>query len=104
MVMKSQLEFLQEAIQLIKENPQCKVLFFVSNSELCEDEDMYTAHEISVIEKDYLYDNGFNLIVGIDNIIDEIEDSTETDITEEEAIRKSKEVILIYTKAARLDI
>lgn len=94
--MKTQLEFLKEAVALAEQNPTLKI-HFASSDEHCEDKS-WTQQHISKVEKTWYYSYDEDIFLDIDDVMDHYEYLGE-EITEEEAKSRMEEVILIYTDA-----
>ena len=94
--MKSQIEFLKDAVALAQQNPKLKI-HFASSDEHCEDKS-WTQQHITKVEKTWYYIDNEEIFLNIDDVIDHHEYLGE-EITEEDAKAKMEEVILIYTCA-----
>jgi hypothetical protein len=94
--MKTQLEFLKEAVVLAEQNPTLKIII-ASSDEHCEDK-AWTQHHITKVEKTDYFCCEEEIFLDVDDVIDHLE-SLGVEITEEQAQEKLEEVILIYTNA-----
>jgi len=94
--MKTQLEFLKEAVALAEQNPESKI-HFASSDEHCEDKS-WTQQHITKVEKTWYYCDDEEIFLDVDDVIDHYE-YLGVEITEEQAQEKMEEVILIYTNA-----
>lgn len=95
--MKTQLEFLKEAVALAEQNPSLKI-HFASSDEHCEDTS-WTQQHITKVEKTYYYQVDERILLDVDEVQDYFECYLDQEISDEEAVSKMEEVILIYTGA-----
>lgn len=94
--MKTQLEFLKQAVELAEQNPTLKI-HVASSDEHCEDKS-WTQHHINKVEKTWYYEYDGEIFLDIEEVVEHFEYHNQ-EITEEEAKDKMEEVILIYTNA-----
>ena len=94
--MKTQLDFLKEAVALAEQNPGLKIVI-ASSDEHCEDKS-WTAHKITKVEKTQYYCCEDEIFTDADSVVDHFEYMGE-DLSYEQAEEKMEEVILIYTYA-----
>ncbi len=94
--MKTQIEYLKEAVALAEQNPALKI-HIASSDEHCEDKS-WTQQHITKVEKTPYYCYEEEIFLDVDDVIDHFEYLGE-EITEEQAEEKMEEVILIYTSA-----
>lgn len=94
--MKTQLEFLKEAVALAEQNPTLKI-HIASSDEHCEDKS-WTQQHITKVEKTPYYCCEEEIFLDVDDVIDYF-DYLGEEMTEEQAQEKMEEVILIYTNA-----
>ena len=94
--MKTQLDFLKEAISLAEQNPTLKI-HIASSDEHCEDKS-WTQHRIANVEKTNYCCIGEEIFTSIDDVVDYF-DCLGEELTDEQAQEKMEEVILIYTNA-----
>ena len=95
--MKSQIEFLKEAVALAEQNPTLKI-HFASSDEHCEDKS-WTQQHITKVEKTLYYQDDEQIFLDVDEVVDHFECYLHQEIGYEEAEAKMEEVILIYTGA-----
>ena len=69
--MKTQLEFLKEAVALAEQNPELKI-HFASSDEHCEDKS-WTKQHITKIEKTSYYQYEEEIFVDVDELVDHLE-------------------------------
>ena len=91
---QTQLDFLKEAVLLAEQNPDIEI-FVASSDEHCDDNG-WTRHQITKVEKTLYCCVEEEIFLSAEEIVDHYEGYGE-EITEEEAVDKMKEVILIYT-------
>ncbi len=95
----TQLEYLEKAVQLKRENPGADIHICVASEEMQLDFG-WTAHEISRVELGYWYCPGTEQIyTDVDEVIEKLSDEQEREVTEEEAYNLMSPAILIYTRA-----
>ena len=92
--MKTQLEFLKEAVALAEQNPKAKI-HVAADTDCCGDFG-WTQQEITKVEKTLYYCENEQIMLDVDSVVVEF-DLRGVFITEEEARSKMEEVILIYT-------
>lgn len=93
--MKTQLDFLKEAVSLAENNPECKIRIASSN-ELCEDSS-WTEHQITKVEKSLYYQNNESIFLNAYDVVEYFEVFRDKDITEEEAKKLMEFAIIIHT-------
>jgi len=94
--MKTQLEFLKDAVKLAEANPDIEIHIAADSDELSE-EFGWTDHRITSVEKSIYCCYNEKIITDIDELIEYLEDTLDKDVTEEEALKETKQVILIRT-------
>jgi len=92
--MKTQLEFLKEAVMLAEQNPTLKI-HIASSDEHCEDKS-WTQQHITKVEKTEYYCCEEEIFLDVDDVVDHYEYMGE-ELTTEQAQEKMEEIILIYT-------
>lgn len=95
--MSKQVELLKKALELVEENPNLEIHLAVSCDEI-NDEFGWVNHKIKRVEKSPYYEKNETILTDIDEIREHFEDVEDRDVSEEEAIARSKEVILITTE------
>ena len=91
---KTQLELLKEAVLLGEQNPGIEI-FIASSDEHCDDKG-WTRQQITGVVKTLYCCIEEEIFLNVEEVIDHYEGYGE-EITEEEAVEKMKEAILIYT-------
>ena len=92
--MKTQLDFLKEAVALAEQNPGMKI-HVASSDQHCEDKS-WTQHHITRVEKTPYFCYEEEIFLDVDDVIDHFE-YLDVEITEKQAEDQMEEVILIYT-------
>jgi hypothetical protein len=96
--MKTQLEFLKEAVALAEADPDLEIIVGVASDEVCEDS-FWSKQQIIKVEKVLSWTRDENIFTGLKDIMEEMEYFLDRQVTEEEILKQSKEVIMIYTNA-----
>jgi hypothetical protein len=100
--MKTQREWLQEILRLSDENPLTEILFFVDSEAICNDWEG-TAQKILKVEIDDCYEDGEEIHVGEDDIIEhflaQLDDEDDEGLASKLFKEKAKEAIFVYLSA-----
>lgn len=98
--MKTQLDWLKEAVRLAEEHPEMKIHFAVDSEEILDDS-QWTAHFISGVEISWWWQSasGETILTDLERIADEISDRDDRDLSLDEAEKEASRVIIIYTNA-----
>jgi len=96
--MKTQLEYLKEAVKLAEQNPELGIVIAADSSELIEDY-TWTKHRITSVGISYYHERDEKIITDVDDMIDDMAGDLDRDVTEEEAIKEMIKVILVSTGA-----
>lgn len=93
--MKTQLEFLKEAVALAEANPTLKIKIASSDDHIFDGG--WTEQKIAKVEKSKYYSDDGLIMTDIDIVIDHLQYDNDREFTEDEALEHMEEVILIYT-------
>jgi len=96
--MKTQIELLKEAVKIAEENPTLEIIIAANSDELLQ-EYGWTKHQITSVEISQYCEHDDKIITDIDELIENMEYDLDRDVTEEEAEKEMKNVILIKTGA-----
>lgn len=105
-MIKTQEQFLQEALELKKQNPEMDIHFFVDSEQVLESG--FTAHKIEKVEISPWFEDGDQIILDEDQIKEHLEcflyDEYENDVELAKAVDRKydaevKKAICIYTYA-----
>lgn len=95
--MKTQIDFLKEAVRIAEENPEMEIHFAINSEKLTYEN--WTYHKIISIKKSLYYEGDGKIMTDMDDIIEHLSYEYDREITEKEARKEMKEFILIYTGA-----
>ena len=93
--MKTQLDFLKEAVELAEKNPHC-MIYFATSDERCEDT-QWTQQHITKIKKTLYVCEEERIFTDIEDYVYYLKEIAEEEFAEEEACKRMVEAILIYT-------
>ena len=105
--MKKQLDFLKDIIELKNQNPDADIVFCVDPNEILEDSS-WTAHKITKVKLNKLYEDGENIIADEDQIKDHLGFLLALDVDSDEELvelvnkcyeKNTKMAICVYTSA-----
>ena len=96
--MKKQIEYLKKSIELSEQHPEMEVIIGVNRDEILDDF-VWTRHKITSVEISLYYEQDEKIITDIDEMREDMENYLGREVTEPEAIKEMKEVILIRTGA-----
>ena len=94
--MRTQIEYLINAIVLAQQNPEMEIIIAVDNDELAEN-GSWTKHKIKSAEISCYYEEDEKIFTDLDELIDDMEYRLDRRVPEDEAMAKMKQVILIKT-------